>query len=134
MLILLLFYIACSFFNWFLHVIWLWKAIDMYITPVLSIFPKIIKNDIFTEKKHNITFLLFSYVCLYWDPFSLVLTMDKMPFPTFQDLSVVILYVKTRQFLQIWKNAFCCWKKCVFSLLYPYGWKNLIKTDQMYAY
>ena len=38
MLIFLLFYLAHSFFNRFLHVIWLWKAIDMYITPVLFIF------------------------------------------------------------------------------------------------
>ena len=38
MLIFLLFYVARSFFNRFLHVIWLWKAIDMQITPVLFIF------------------------------------------------------------------------------------------------
>ena len=45
----------------------------------------------------------------------------KMPFSTFQDLSIDILHVKIRPFLRILKKCILLLKKCVFP---PFLWRK----------
>ena len=47
----------------------------------------------------------------------------KILLSTFQDLSIDILHVKIRPFLQILKKKL--WKKCVFALFWPFFSKSL---------
>ena len=98
-------------------------------------FPKIIKNDLFTDQKRNMifwTFLSFSYFCLHIEVnFHYFRKQTKMPFPTFQDLSIDILHVKIRLFLRILKKCILLLKKVRFPSFFTLAvgkiWFKLIK-------
>ena len=67
-------------------------------------FPKIMKNDLFTDQKQNMIFLTFCHFHTFAFIeviFHYFLKWTKMLFPTFQDLFIDILHVKIRPFLRI---------------------------------
>ena len=97
-------------------------------------FPKIMKNGLFTDQKRNLIFLIFLSF-LYFGSievnFYQFWKWTKMPFPAFQDLSIDILYVKIRPFLQFLKKCILLLKKVCFlsflTLAVGKFWSKLIK-------
>ena len=80
-------------------------------------FSKIMKNDLFTGQKLNMLFWHFCHFHTFASievNFHYFRKQTKMPFPTFQDLSIDILHVKIRLFLRILKKCILLLKKVRF--------------------
>ena len=71
-------------------------------------FPKIMKNYLFTDQKWNMNFfnilVIFILLSLLRSFVHYIRKWRKMPFPTFQDLSIDILHLKIRQVSRILKK------------------------------
>ena len=80
------------------------------------LFPKIMKNDLFTDQKRNMIFCHGHTFASFDVNFHCFQKWTKMPFPTFQDLSIdIFLHVKVRPFLRIMKKCLLSLKKVRFS-------------------
>ena len=84
-------------------------------------FPKIMKNYLFTDQKWNMNFfnilVIFILLSLLRSFVLYIRKWRKMPFPTFQDLSIDILHLKIRQVSRILKKMHLSLEKCIFSFL-----------------